>query len=236
MRTKSCYSDFLDATRNRQPLLAILVDPDKFDIATVASFARSLPPETTHIFVGGSTVPAGATEALVRAFKEVTAKPVIIFPGDFEQITPAADALLFLSLYSGRNPEYLIGQQVKSVQALKNSHLEVIATGYILIDGGHESAVARVTQTSAMPQEHVEAIVDTAVAATLIGARLIYLEAGSGAQTPVAAEIISAVRKQISVPLLVGGGIRSKEQMEIAYAAGANMVVMGTHFEENHQP
>ncbi|MEL6809957.1 MAG: geranylgeranylglyceryl/heptaprenylglyceryl phosphate synthase [Bacteroidota bacterium] len=225
------YQTFTEAVLLKRKLLAILMDPEKFNLEEAPQFLRQLPADTTHIFVGGSTVPEGMTEELVKTVKLYTAKPVIIFPGDHSQITAAADALLFLSLLSGRNPEYLIGQQVKAIPRLRTHALEVISTGYILIDGGNESAVSQVTQTGAMDQQEVQAIVDTAKAGELMGAKTIYLEAGSGAIVPVSAQVISAVRKELSIPLIVGGGIRSEAQKKAAYDAGANMVVMGTAFE-----
>lgn len=233
MEIKNLYKSFTEATLLGSKLLAILIDPDKFEITNTSTFLRNLPSDTSHIFVGGSTVSEGATEMLVRNIKLYTSRPVLIFPGDFTQITDAADGLLFLSLLSGRNPEYLIGQQVKAVSHLRTTALEVIATGYILINGGRESAVAKVTATTPMSQENVQHIVDTAKAGVLMGTKLIYLEAGSGAITPVSTTIISEVKKEIDVPLIVGGGIRSDEQKQAAYSAGANMVVMGTVFEKN---
>jgi len=231
MIKKNLYQTFTEAITLKKKLLAILVDPDKFRIEQAAEFLRSIPLETTHIFVGGSAVPNGLMEVLVDAFKLCTSRPILIFPGDSSQITDAADGLLFLSLLSGRNPEYLIGQQVQAVSNLRTTSLEVISTGYLLIDGGIESAVAQVTKTSAIPQDNVQQIVDTAKAGMLLGMKLIYLEAGSGATTPVTAEIISEVKKEINVPLIVGGGIRSEAQKQVAYEAGADMVVMGTAFE-----
>jgi len=156
-----------------------------------------------------------------------------LFPGDYSQLTNEADAVLFLSLLSGRNTEYLIGQQLKSVSFLQNASLEVISTGYILIDGGTISAVERVSETKPLTQSNSNAIVETALAGQYMGAKLIYLEAGSGARIAVQAEIISEVKKAIEIPLIVGGGIRTEEQKLIAYDAGADMVVMGTVFEEN---
>lgn len=232
MKYQDVYSGIMDAVSMRKKLLAILIDPDKFNLDQSALFLRNLPTETTHLFVGGSTVPFGLTETVVEAMKLYTAKPIVLFPGDVNQITPAADALLYLSLFSGDNPEYLVGQQVKAVKILRNANLEVIPTGYLLIDGGTTSAVATVTQTRPIPQQQIRRIVDTAVAARLSGKKLIYLEAGSGALHPVEPEIISEVKKEIHIPLIVGGGIRSKEQLEAAYNAGADMVVMGTVFEE----
>ncbi|MDT0556431.1 geranylgeranylglyceryl/heptaprenylglyceryl phosphate synthase [Patiriisocius hiemis] len=217
---------------SEKKLLAILIDPDKFYEENVSHFLSRIPVQTTHIFVGGSTVANNKTEVTVKALKKETNLPVFLFPGNYEQITNTADAILFLSLLSGRNPEYLIGQQVKAVRMLKESTLEVIPTGYILIDGDNESAVARVSQTQPMPQDNIEAIVNTALAGEYLGAKLIYLEAGSGAKIPVNTSIIEAVKKEITLPLIVGGGIRTNERKEAAYIAGADMVVMGTVFEE----
>ncbi|WP_271423905.1 geranylgeranylglyceryl/heptaprenylglyceryl phosphate synthase [Aequorivita sinensis] len=216
--------------------LAILIDPDKFDISETELFLHKIPNDTTHLFVGGSTVENGQTEITVKAIKKAiktkTELPIFLFPGDFSQITNEADVLLFLSLLSGRNAEYLIGQQVKSISKLKNSNFEIIPTGYILIDGGNNSAVSRVTNTQPLSQNNIETIVDTAIAGQYMGAKLIYLEAGSGAKNVVNSKIISEVKKNISIPLIVGGGIRSEEQKKEAYNAGADMVVMGTAFEE----
>lgn len=215
-------------------LLAVLIDPDKFDEKDVPGFFSRIPGSTTHIFVGGSTVEPGKTDVCIRAIKEHTNLPVIIFPGDHSQVSSEADALLFLSLISGRNPEYLIEQQVRSVRRLKNTDLEILPTGYILVDGGRECAVQRVSQTTPLCQKEPELIVETALAGEYSGKRLIYLEAGSGASYPVGATVITAVKNALSVPLIVGGGIRSHEQLELAYQAGADMVVVGTAFENGN--
>jgi putative glycerol-1-phosphate prenyltransferase len=134
---------------------------------------------------------------------------------------------------SGRNPEYLIEQQIKSVPFLKNSPLEIISTGYILIDGGTNSSVFKTSNTKPILQENIQLAVDTAVAGMYKGKQLIYLEAGSGAKFPVNSQLISAVKKHISIPLIVGGGIKTKEQLNNAYANGADLVVVGTAFENN---
>ncbi len=220
------------AKESKSPLLAILIDPDKFDSFSASVFVRSLPRATTHLFVGGSTVEPGATQLVVAALKSCTAKPVVLFPGDYSQIDPEADALLFMSLLSGGNPEYLIGQQIKAVSRLSDNHLEVIPTGYILIDGGHISAVSRVTGTNAIPQENIDHICDIALAAQFMGKSCVYLEAGSGAVIPVNSEIIKQVASKITIPIIVGGGIKSEAQLEAAYNAGATMVVIGTAFED----
>jgi phosphoglycerol geranylgeranyltransferase len=226
------YQVLLKMISEEEKGLAILIDPDKFLISETQSFLEQIPKQTTHIFIGGSTGLNKVTEALVSAVKAETSLPLILFPGDFSQLTSKADAVLFLSLLSGRNVEYLIEQQLKAVPHLKNSLLEIIPTGYILLDGGNESAVARVTNTQPMPQDNIEAIVHTALAGQFMGAKLIYLEAGSGAQFPVKPEVIAAVKKEIEIPLIVGGGIKSEDQKQIAYNAGADTVVMGTAFEK----
>tara|TARA_R100001369_G_C3312961_1_gene167672 strand:+ start:502 stop:1197 length:696 start_codon:yes stop_codon:yes gene_type:complete len=226
------YQNILSDISEGKKSLAILIDPDKFSTSDTASFLQQLPTETTHLFVGGSTDANGHTEATVKALKSHSQLPVILFPGDHTQITKFADAILFLSLLSGRNPEYLVGQQLKAVKKLKASKLEVIPTGYILVDGGTETAVARVSNTKPLSQDAVLTIVHTAMAGEFMGAKLIYLEAGSGAINPVRPEIISEVKKAINIPLIVGGGIKTEAQKQAAYKAGADLIVMGTAFEK----
>jgi len=236
--------------------LAILLDPEKADLSRLA-FTPDASPD--YIFVGGST--GGDTTAFVRALKEKlltasetngltaeggpTAKrsyspqggrrlpPVILFPGNASQFTPEADAILYLSLLSGDNPEYLIGQQIRAAASIRESGIETIPTGYILIDGGVETSTMRVTGTHPLNPSDLQTIVSTAIAAELMGKQLIYLEAGSGAVTPVSPDIIRAVRAKTTVPLIVGGGIRTPEAMNAAYAAGADIVVIGNHFESH---
>ncbi|MAP53641.1 geranylgeranylglyceryl/heptaprenylglyceryl phosphate synthase [Altibacter sp.] len=227
------YQALLTCIADGQKCLAVLVDPDKFHPEQASAFLNSLPETVTHIFVGGSSVTNGHTEATAQALKQYSDLPLFLFPGDHSQITPTADALLFLSLLSGRNAEYLVGQQVKSIARLKASNLEIISTGYILLDGGTQSAVARVTDTVPLPQKNIETIVHTALAGAYMGAKLIYLEAGSGAKIPVSPDIITAVKAALDIPLLVGGGIRTEAQKQEAYRAGADLVVMGTAFETN---
>lgn len=228
------YKSFLKSVAEKEKQLAILVDPDKFEASEANYFLKQIPKETTHLFVGGSTVANGETEKVVKVLKVGTKLPIFLFPGDFSQITNSANALLFLTLLSGRNAEYLIGQQIKSISKLKNTDLEIISTGYILIDGGNVSAVSKVTNTEPLPQDNIEMIVNTALAGQLMGAKLIYLEAGSGAKFPVKPEIISEVKKALKIPLIVGGGIKTEIQKQEAYKAGADMVVMGTAFENKN--
>ena len=227
------YERLISASAEKLKQLAILVDPDKFEISQTEGFLKKIPADTTHIFVGGSTVDLGKTAEIVYDLKANTKLPIILFPGDYTQISQNADGILFLSLLSGNNPEYLIHQQVKSIAKILNTSLEVLPTAYLLIDGGQQSAVARVSQTEALSQDEVEKIVHIALAGQYMGAKLVYLEAGSGALYPVSSEIIKAVKDAIKIPLIVGGGIRSMSQKSEAYSAGADMVVMGTVYESN---
>jgi putative glycerol-1-phosphate prenyltransferase len=225
------YAEMTTAAERGEKLLAILIDPDKFIEAEAAFYLKKIPKQSTHIFVGGSSVELTKTEKTIRAVKAETDLPVILFPGNYAQITETADALLFLSLLSGRNPEYLIEQQVKSVEKLRKSSLEIIPTAYILIDGGRECAVQLISGTKPIPQTEIETIVNTALAGQFSGKKLIYLEAGSGADIPVSEAIISEVKKAVAVPVIVGGGIRTYSQQQKAYKAGADIIVMGNAFE-----
>lgn len=228
------YKNIQASILKSKKLLAILIDPDKFPLENTASFIKKVNASiATHIFVGGSMVNENETDALVKEIKKHTTIPVVLFPGDVTQITNKADAILFLSLISGTNPEYLIGKHIEAVSKLKNTKLEVISTGYILIESGKKTAVERVTNTKPLLRNDVQKIVDTAKAGQLLGMKLIYLEAGSGANVPLSKEIILAVKEELIIPLIVGGGIRTKEQLKIAYNSGADLVVIGTAFEED---
>lgn len=230
----SIYKNIQYSISNNEKLLAVLIDPDKFSLNNTSSFIEKINASiATHIFVGGSAVDENATDDLVTEIKKHTNLPIVLFPGDVSQITDNADGLLFLSLLSGRNPEYLIGKHLAAVSKLKNTNLEVIPTGYILIESGKETAVEQVTNTKPMPRTNVQNIVDTAIAGQLLGMKLIYLEAGSGAKDPLTIDIIRSVKNELNIPLIVGGGIRSKVQLENAYNAGSDLVVLGTVFEED---
>ena len=215
--------------------LALLLDPEKANLEALR-LTESAHPD--YIFVGGST--GGDTTAFVRALKEKLSIfnfqfsiPIILFPGNAAQFTPEADGILFLSLLSGDNPEYLVGQQIKSARAIQESHICSISTAYILIDGGVETSTMKVTGTRPLKPSNLQTIIDTCIAAELMGKQAIYLEAGSGAKNPISSEIIKAVRAHTSLTLIVGGGIRTPEAMNAAYDAGADIVVIGNHFEEN---
>ena len=232
--SKSILQHIVNSKKKGEKLVAVLLDPDKVDLNEIEILIQKLDKKANFIFVGGSTVSHGDTQKLVQQLKALTTIPIVLFPGDISQITDAADAILFLSLLSGENPEYLIRQQLKSVVPLQKAELEIIPTGYILIDGGVETAVQKVSRTEPIAQEDVERVRQIAIAGMYLGKHLIYLEAGSGAVNPVKAEIISKVAKSITIPLIVGGGIRTKKQLDRAYHAGADLVVIGTAFENNN--
>ena len=214
--------------------MAVLIDPEKIEIQNIPAFFEKVHQSiTTHIFVGGSTDKYNQTENVVTEIKKRTHLPVILFPGDVSQITQKADGILFLSLISGRNPEYLIEQQIKAVPFLKQSKLEILPTGYILIDGNTATATQKVSNTKPISQANLELILNTALAGEFSGKKLIYLEAGSGARVPVDENIITLLKKELDIPLIVGGGIRSKQQLENALNAGADLVVIGTAFEND---
>ncbi len=228
------YQHIVQSSLKGKKLLAVLIDPDKIKLESVPSFISKVNQSiATHIFVGGSEVGEGATETLVVEIKRHTDLPVVLFPGDVIQITDKADGILFLSLISGRNPDYLIGKHVEAVSKLKMSNLEVIPTGYLLIENGKQTSVERISNTKPLKRSEVETIVDTAKAGELLGMKLIYLEAGSGALHAIETDLISNVKKALEIPLIVGGGIKTKKALEEAYLAGADLVVIGTAFETN---
>lgn len=231
---QNIYQNILKAKTNNNKLLAILLDPDKLnstELEQLCSKINSSP--ATHIFVGGSIVANGETELLVFELKKHISLPILLFPGNVNQVTNEADGILLLSLLSGRNPEFLIEQHVKAAPLLQKSNLEIIPTGYILIDGGIETAVQKVSKTLPIPQSDIDLTVHTALAGQYTGKKLIYLEAGSGANKSVELKTISSVANAINIPLIVGGGIRSKNKIEAAFKAGVDLVVIGTAFEND---
>ncbi|PID68906.1 MAG: geranylgeranylglyceryl/heptaprenylglyceryl phosphate synthase [Flavobacteriales bacterium] len=229
----SIYKKLITAKKNGRKLLAVLLDPEKITLTALPDMMNILSDKVDVFLVGGSTVAENQTKELVLALKKLTAIPIVLFPGDYTQVTDTADALLFLSLLSGRNPEYLIEQHVKSIPAIHKKKLEIIPTGYILIDGGATTAVQRVSKTKPLPQTAIDTIVHTALAGKYSGKKLIYLEAGSGAKKPVSTKIIKSVKEELDLFLCIGGGIRTKAQLKNAYNAGADMVVIGTALENN---
>ena len=220
--------------RFREPRLALLIDPDKVDPEGLVDLVHSAETAAVDlILVGGSLLYRDALAATVRQLKASTAIPVVLFPGSAWQICAEADALLFLSLISGRNPDLLIGQQVQAAPLLRQTSLEVIPTGYLLVDGGRATTASYISNTTPLPADKPEIAAATALAGQYLGLKALYLDAGSGAVQPVPWDVIRAVREQIQVPLFVGGGIRTAEAATAAIRAGADVVVVGTAVEED---
>ena len=224
------YSKITEAKAAKRTLFAVLIDPEKCFGQRLIDFVKKINTALPDfIFVGGSQMQS-SVQQVINTIKEFTKVPVVLFPGNSMQFCETVDAMLFLTLISGRNPDFLIGQQVKSAKKIKKSGIETISTGYILIDGGKKSAVQSVSDTE--PLCDLNEIVDTAIAGEMLGCKAIYLEAGSGAQIPVSQQIIKEVRKNISIPLIVGGGLRSIEMLQNAIDAGADILVVGNFFEK----
>lgn len=218
----------VSAKAQSRKLLVVLVDPDK-PAAVEAVRPYLLLPDM--IFIGGST--GSQCEACIAQLRQTTERPILLFPGNIAQFTSTADALLFLSLLNARTLDVLIQPHIHIAQQVLQSGIETIPMGYILIDGDHKSSVEIATKCTPIPQSNIREIVSTAIAGQLLGKQIIYLEAGSGAKTPISAEIIHAVRAQLNIPLVVGGGITTPEAMLHAFEAGADIVVVGNHFEQN---
>ncbi|MFK7899553.1 MAG: geranylgeranylglyceryl/heptaprenylglyceryl phosphate synthase [Cyclobacteriaceae bacterium] len=212
--------------------LAVLIDPDKVTEQDCISLAQSAEKNgIDFLFVGGSLITSPNLHTTVAAIKKACALPVILFPGNNLYIDPTADALLLLSLISGRNPDLLIGQHIAAAPILKSSPLEILSTGYILIDGGKPTTVSYISNTTPIPADKGDIAACTAIAGELLGMKLIYLDAGSGAEKAISPQTIRLVKKSIDVPLIVGGGIRTVDQAKQAYDAGADLVVVGTQIE-----
>lgn len=230
----SLYQQILTCKTKGVKLLAILLDPDKLVVENLSNLIQKINQSpATHIFIGGSSFDGNHLDELIIQLKAQINLPILLFPGNPSQISKEADGILFLTLLSGRNPDYLIEHQVNAVPIIKKTNLEVISTGYILIESGNETAVERVSQTKPLDRNNYQYVLQTAQAGEFIGNKLIYLEAGSGAKLSVPIEMISLVSQNIKVPLIVGGGIRSKKEIEKAYKAGADIVVIGNAFEND---
>lgn len=231
---KNIYQEILNSKLNAKKLLAILIDPDKILLESLDDLIVKINQSpATHIFVGGSLVETHQIDSIIQKIKQNCKLPILLFPGNPSQISKYAEGILFLNLISGRNPDYLIEHQVNAVSIIEKTNLEVISTGYILIENGKETAVERVSKTKPLDRKNIEYVCQTAKAGEYMGNKLIYLEAGSGAEKPIPIEMIEEVSNKINIPLIVGGGIRTKTGIENAYKAGADIVVIGTAFENN---
>ena len=214
--------------------IAVLVDPDKFKTKeSLADFLIKIKlAEPDFIFVGGSSVAKSDFDQCVEMAKKMLSIPLVLFPGAAHHISNNADALLFLSLISGRNPDFLIGQHVEAIDELEQMNIETIPTSYLLIDGGKMSSVQYVSGTQPIPQDEFSIARKTALAGKHLGQKLIYADAGSGAIRPISCEMIETL-STIKSPLIVGGGLNSIKRVKAAHNSGANLVVIGNKLEED---
>ena len=216
--------------------IAVLIDPDKLNSSELIKLISKINKSPIdYILVGGSLLSSDQMDEYISLIKENINIPVIIFPGSVHQISNKADGILFLSLISGRNPEFLIGSQVVAAPLLKRSKLEVLSTGYVLVDSGVQTTASYISNTTPLPRDKADIAVATALASEMIGHKLLYLDGGSGAMLEVPSNMISAVKKNIDIPLIVGGGINTKEKLETAFNSGADLVVIGTAIEKNQE-
>lgn len=228
------YSLILERSKQGQKQLAVLVDPDKHEISDFAPLARKLASYPIDYFlIGGSLLSKDLLDECLKAFKEHSDTPLIIFPGGVMQVNARADALLFLSLISGRNADLLIGKHVESVPYILKADLEAISTGYILVNGGNMTTAQYISNTLPVPADKPEIAALTAKAGEMLGMKLIYLDAGSGAHQSVPLDMIRKVKSMIHTPLMVGGGIKSAAEAKEKLDAGADLIVLGTALEQN---
>ncbi len=229
------YKFFEEAYRTNKKLFIVLIDPQVVNDTPglleqyIKTFNKTAP---SLIFVGGSLV-FDSVRNIVDSIKAGCDVPVVLFPGHVSQITSSADAILFLSLISGRNPEYLIGQHVVAAPAVKNANLEVIPTGYILVDGGAPTSVEYISNTRPVPRNKADILKATALAGQMLGHKLIYIEGGSGAENILPPEILKQVTDYIDIPVIVGGGITKPSQAIELFNSGAAGVVVGTALEKD---
>lgn len=227
------YQSLLEKKKNGLKAFAVLIDPDKVTSSSLSSLVQSAnSSKVDYLFVGGSLVVSDHLDECIEQIKKETAIPVILFPGSPSQVSKHADALLYLSLISGRNPELLIGQHVISAPFVKKSGLEIISTGYMVIDGGAPTTVSYISGAAPIPADKAEIALCTAMAGEMLGKSLIYMDAGSGAKKPITEEMISVVAKNIDVPLVIGGGIRNAEKAYLNCKAGADVIVVGNAIEK----
>ncbi|GAB4199427.1 MAG: geranylgeranylglyceryl/heptaprenylglyceryl phosphate synthase [Bacteroidia bacterium] len=218
----------IERKRNR-PRIAVLIDPDKFNKEVVILSDKSF---VDFFFVGGSYLHHSDVHSAIRKIKQYTSKPVILFPGDEKQLSPLADGILFLSLVSGRNPEYLIEKQIKAAPFIQKHRIPFLPTAYILVNGNKISTTEKVTNTHSLPQNK-DIIYKTALASAMIGMQAIYLEAGSGAKKIIRSDIVNYIKSHIDLPLIVGGGICSVQQIEQYIHTKADCLVIGNALEKN---
>ncbi len=230
------YHSLTQKKLQQKKSFAVLIDPDKVNEASLNQLIKtSVEANVDYLFVGGSLVVSDNLEECVTSIKRKCSIPVVLFPGSPSQITASADALLYLSLISGRNPELLIGQHVVSAPLIKKSGLEIMPTGYMVVDGGAPTTVSYISNASPLPSDKNEIAMCTAMAGEMLGMKLIYMDAGSGAKSPISESMIERVSSCIQIPLIIGGGITSPEKAYLNCKAGADVIVVGNAIEKDSQ-
>lgn len=218
---------------SKQKQMALLIDPENYTPEKLTETIRIAEKASIDFYMIGGSLVSLSVDVQIAIIRKHSSKPVILFPGSLMQLSNTADGILFITLISGRNPEFLIGNHILAAPYIKNSGMEVIPAGYILIDERNQSTIEYVSNTRPIPQNKTELIKATAMAGELLGLKMIYLEAGSGAKYPVRPEVVSSVRQSISIPIIVGGGIRSPETAEALFNSGADILVIGNAIESD---
>ena len=228
------YQSLLKDSLAGKKKFAVLIDPDKYSIDSISRAVKlSIIAGVDYFFLGGSLLIRDNQSQLIEFIKENSGIPAVLFPGNNMQLNDKADGILLLSLISGRNPDMLIGRHVISAPYLKASNLEIISTGYMLIESGSATAVTYMSNTTPIPSQKSDIAACTAMAGEMLGMKLIYMDAGSGAKNPVPKAMIAKVKESVGLPLIIGGGITSPEQAKAAFDAGADVVVVGNAIEND---
>lgn len=234
MKDNNVYQSILNNTKNGVKMFGVLIDPDKQNVRELIKTINICnEADVDFFFVGGSIITQGDMNKTTRLIKENSTKPVVIFPGSPDQISDYADAILFLSLISGRNPEFLIGHQVTAAPLIKKTNLEIIPTGYLLVDCGTTTTAIYVSDTNPIPHNNAEIAANTALAGEFLGLKLTYIDGGSGAKKCISKEMIQKTKASINGPLIIGGGIRTSESAKEIYKAGADIIIVGNGAEKN---
>ena len=232
----SLHKSLVERKKAKQKSFAVLIDPDSVSLERVEQVAKQCnDAEVNYVFIGGSLMTSNHLDKCIVRFKQHSDIPVLLFPGSPSQVSKEADALLYLSLISGRNPELLIGAHVVSAPVVKESGLEIISTGYIVIDGGAPTTVSYMSHSAPIPHDKNDIAVCTALAGEFQGKNIIYMDAGSGAKNPISEEMIKSVSSNVSLPIIVGGGIITPEKAYNNCKAGADVIVVGNAIEKNPQ-
>lgn len=234
MKDNKIYQSILNNSNNGIKMFGVLIDPDKQNVKELIETIKLCnEADVDYFFVGGSIITHGDMQKTTRLIKENSTKPIIIFPGNPDQISEYADAILFLSLISGRNPEFLIGHQVTAAPLIKKTNLEVIPTGYLLVDCGTTTTAIYVSDTNPIPHNNAEIAANTALAGEYLGLKITYIDGGSGAKKCISSAMIAKTRETLNGPLIIGGGIRTPQAAKEIYKAGADIIIVGNGAEEN---